>query len=82
MRLLSARCEAVVSTTCPSRSPLSCAIRTAMGASTIDLERLTEAESLQCERYLLRELGGEIILTLSPQNMTAKKIVRMAGQMC
>lgn len=41
------------------------AIRIAVGAATVDLERLTCAERLQYEGYLRREATGKAILALS-----------------
>ena len=54
-------------------------IRTAVGAATVDPERLTCAERLQYDGYLRREATGEAILTLSRQGMPFKKIARTTG---
>ncbi|KQO64200.1 hypothetical protein ASF22_21565 [Methylobacterium sp. Leaf87] len=55
------------------------AIRTAVGAATIDPERLTCAERLQYDGYLRRKATGEAILALSRQCMPIKKIARTTG---
>lgn len=55
------------------------AIRIAVGAATVDPERLTCAERLQYESYLRREATGEAILALSRQSMSIKKIARTTG---
>ncbi|WP_279596808.1 ISL3 family transposase [Methylobacterium sp. J-001] len=52
------------------------AIRIAVGAATVDPERLTCAERLQYDGYLRREATGEAILALSRQGMSIKKIAR------
>ncbi|NEU14257.1 ISL3 family transposase [Methylobacterium sp. BTF04] len=54
-------------------------IRIAVGAGTVDPERLTCAERLQYEGYLRREATGEAILALSRQGMPIKKIARATG---
>ncbi len=41
------------------------AIRTAVGATTVESERLTSAERLQYEGHLRRDATGEAILILS-----------------
>ena len=55
------------------------AIRIAVGAATVDPERLTCAERLQYEGYLRREATGKAILALSRQGMPIKKIARATG---
>ncbi|CAM3263759.1 ISL3 family transposase ISMex26 [Methylobacterium mesophilicum] len=55
------------------------AIRIAVGAATVDPERLTCAERLQYDGYLRREATGEAILALSRQGMPIKKIARTTG---
>lgn len=55
------------------------AIRIAVGAATVDPERLTCAESLQYDGYLRREATGKAILGLSRQGIPIKKIARATG---
>lgn len=55
------------------------AIRIAVGAATVDPERLTCAERLQYDGYLRREATGKAILGLSRQGMPIKKIARATG---
>lgn len=55
------------------------AIRIALGAATVDPERLTCAERLQYDGYLRREATGKAILALSRQGMPIKKIARATG---
>ena len=55
------------------------AIRTAVGATTIDPGRLTCAERLQYEGYRRRTATAEAILTLSHQGMPIRQIVRTTG---
>ena len=55
------------------------AIRIAVGAATIDPDRLTCAERLQYEGYRRRTATAEAILALSQQGMPIKQIVRTTG---
>lgn len=55
------------------------AIRIAVGAVTVDPERLTCAERLQYDGYLRREATGGAILALSRQGMPIKKIAWTTG---
>lgn len=55
------------------------AIRTAVGATTVDPDRLTCAERLRYEGYLRRPATGEAILDLSRRGMPIRQIVRMTG---
>lgn len=55
------------------------AIRIAVGAATIDTDRLTCAERLQYEGYSQRTATAEAILALSRQGMPIRQIVRMTG---
>ncbi|KQO85741.1 hypothetical protein ASF36_25170 [Methylobacterium sp. Leaf90] len=52
------------------------AIRVAVGAATIDPNRLTCAERLQYEGYRRRTAAAEAILTLSRQDVPIRQIVR------
>lgn len=52
------------------------AIHIAVGAATVDPERLTCPERLRYDGYLRREATGEAILALSRQGMPIKKIAR------
>ncbi|MEE7479141.1 ISL3 family transposase [Methylobacterium hispanicum] len=55
------------------------AIRTAVGATMIDPDRLTCAERLQYEGYRRRTATAEAILLLSRQGMSIRQIVRTTG---
>ncbi len=55
------------------------AIRKAVGAATVDPERLTRAERLRYEGYLRREATGEAILALSRKGVPIKTIARTTG---
>ncbi|CAO4180117.1 Transposase [Methylorubrum aminovorans] len=55
------------------------AIRTAVGATMIDPDRLTCAERLQYEGYCRRMVTAEAILMLSRQGMSIRQIVRTTG---
>lgn len=55
------------------------AIRVAVGAATIDPDRLTCAERLQYEGYRRRMATAEAILTLSRQGLPIRQIVRTTG---
>ena len=55
------------------------AIRVAVGAATIDPDRLTCAERLQYEGYRRRMATTEAILTLSRQGLPIRQIVRTTG---
>ncbi|MGH1574301.1 ISL3 family transposase [Methylobacterium sp. P31] len=55
------------------------AIRIAVGAATIDPDRLTCSERLQYEGYRRRAATAEAILPLSRQGMPIRQIVRMTG---
>lgn len=55
------------------------AIRTAVGATTIDPDRLTCAERLQYEGYRRRMATAEAILRLSRQGLSIRQIVRTTG---
>ena len=55
------------------------AIRIAVGAATVDPERLTCVERLQYEGFLRRQATSEAISTLSRQGMPIKTIARTTG---
>jgi transposase len=55
------------------------AIRTALGAATIDPDLLTAAERLQYEGYLRREDANSAILALAKEGRPIKEIVRRTG---
>lgn len=55
------------------------AIRTAVGATMIDPDRLTCAERLQYEGYRRRMVTAEAILLLSRRGMSIRQIVRTTG---
>jgi transposase len=55
------------------------AIRTAIGATTINPALLTCAERLQYESYLRREDVNSIITKLASDGMPIKEIVRQTG---
>jgi transposase len=54
-------------------------IRSAIGATTIDLKLLTAAEHLQYEGYLRREETNATILALSKSGAPIKQIARQTG---
>ncbi|QPC95954.1 ISL3 family transposase [Mesorhizobium sp. INR15] len=54
-------------------------IRTAIGATTINLDLLTAAERIQYEGYLHREDTNAAILGLAKAGVTIKEIVRRTG---
>jgi hypothetical protein len=54
-------------------------IRTAIGATTVNPELLTAAESLQYEGYQRREEINAAILTLAKDKVPIKEIVRRLG---
>src|SRR3954453_18712460 len=55
------------------------AIRTALGATTVDLALLTAAEKLQYEGYLRRRDTSAAILALAADGVPIKEIVRRTG---
>jgi hypothetical protein len=55
------------------------AIRTAIGATSIDPDLLTRAERLQYEGYLRREEANAAIMGLSREGFAIKEIVRARG---
>jgi transposase len=55
------------------------AIRTAIGATSIDPDLLTRAERLQYEGYLRREEANAAIMGLSREGFAIKEIVRRTG---
>jgi hypothetical protein len=55
------------------------AIRSAIGATTINPELLTCAEKLQYDGYLCREETNAAILVLAAEGVAIKDIVRLTG---
>jgi transposase len=54
-------------------------IRTAIGATTINLDLLTSAEKLQYQGYLRREETNAAIMKLASEGMPIKEVVRRTG---